>query len=79
MSSVADQPDDPIHDTPMPLLSHLVELRRRMIWSAVSFMIAFIFCYHFSTQIYSFLCQAASGHPAVAHRAGPAADLHGAV
>ena len=28
-----------------------------MIWSAVSFMIAFIFCYHFSTQIYSFLAK----------------------
>ena len=57
MSSVADKPDDPINDTPMPLLSHLVELRRRLIWSAVAFFIAFALCYHFSTQIYSFLAQ----------------------
>jgi sec-independent protein translocase protein TatC len=53
---VADQ-DDPINDTPMPLLSHLVELRRRLIWSAVAFFIAFGICYHFSTAIYSFLAQ----------------------
>ena len=57
MSSVAEKSDDPINDTPMPLLAHLVELRRRLIWSAVAFIIAFFFCYHFSTAIYSFLAR----------------------
>ena len=57
MSSVTGKPEDPINDTPMPLLSHLVELRRRLIWSAVAFFLAFALCYHFSTQIYSFLAQ----------------------
>ena len=49
--------DDEINDKPMPLLDHLVELRRRLMWSMAAFLIAFVFCYHFSTQIYSFLVQ----------------------
>ena len=54
---MADATDDPINDTPMPLLAHLVELRKRLMWSGGAFFICFIFCYHFSTQIYSFLAQ----------------------
>jgi sec-independent protein translocase protein TatC len=46
---------DPIHDKPMPLLEHLVELRRRLMWSAAAFAVAFVVCYHFSTPIYFFL------------------------
>ena len=57
MSTVADKPDDPINDTPMPLLAHLTELRRRLMWSGATLFIAFVFCYHFSTAIYSFLAQ----------------------
>ncbi len=54
---MADTTDDPINDTPMPLLAHLVELRKRLMWSIGTLFICFIFCYHFSTQIYSFLAQ----------------------
>ncbi len=49
--------DDPINDKPMPLLEHLIELRRRLLWSAVAFFICFGVCYHFSGDIYSFLAQ----------------------
>ena len=49
--------DDPINDKPMPLLEHLVELRRRLLWSAVAFLLCFIVCYHLSGAIYSFLAQ----------------------
>ena len=49
--------EDPINDTPMPLLQHLVELRTRLIWSMAAFVVAFIVCYYFSKQIYSFLAQ----------------------
>ena len=52
-----DKPEDPINDTPMPLLDHLVELRRRLIRSAIAFAIAFAVCYHFSSRIYFFLAQ----------------------
>jgi sec-independent protein translocase protein TatC len=51
------RPDDPIDDKPMPLLEHLVELRRRLLWSLALFLLAFLLCYHFSTQIFSFLAQ----------------------
>ena len=49
--------DDAINDKAMPLLEHLVELRRRMIWSAIAFSAAFLLCYHYSSQIYLFLAQ----------------------
>ena len=41
----------------MPLLEHLVELRRRLLWSAVAFAVCFALCYYFSREIYSFLVQ----------------------
>ena len=50
-------PEDTIDDKPMPLLDHLIELRRRLIWAAAAFMIAFFVSYYFSKQIYSFLAQ----------------------
>ena len=49
--------DDPINDKPMPLLDHLIELRRRLMWSLAGFMLAFFVCYHFSGAIYSFLAE----------------------
>jgi sec-independent protein translocase protein TatC len=48
---------DPINDKPMPLLEHLIELRRRLIWSAVAFLLCFFVCYRFSGAIYFFLAQ----------------------
>ena len=49
--------EDVIDDKPMPLLDHLVELRTRLMWSMGAFVIAFIACYYFSTQIYAFLAR----------------------
>ena len=49
--------DDPIDDKPMPLLDHLLELRRRLMWSIVAFFLAFAVCYYFSASIYSFLAR----------------------
>ena len=51
------QDEDPIHDKPMPLIEHLMELRQRLLWSVGAFFIAFALCYYFSTQIYGFLAQ----------------------
>lgn len=39
----------------MPLLDHLIELRRRLIWSIVSFLAAFAVCFYFSNDIFNFL------------------------
>lgn len=44
-------------DSKMPLLDHLIELRRRLFYSAVAFVIAFAGCYYFSKPIYGFLVQ----------------------
>jgi sec-independent protein translocase protein TatC len=55
--ATTDETDDPIHDKPMPLLEHLVELRRRVMWSVAAFFVCFVVSYHFSAQIYGFLAQ----------------------
>lgn len=47
--------EDSIADTPMPLLAHLMELRRRLIWSLGTFLVCFGICYFYSEQIYLFL------------------------
>lgn len=49
--------DNPIHDKPMPLLDHLIELRRRLLYSLVAFIASFALCYYFSREIYSFLAR----------------------
>jgi sec-independent protein translocase protein TatC len=54
---LAKPEDDVIDDKPMPLLEHLIELRRRLVWSVGGFLIAFLLCYHFSREIYAFLAQ----------------------
>jgi len=41
--------------SPMPLIAHLIELRKRLIYSIVTFVIASLICYHFSRDIYAFL------------------------
>ena len=49
--------NDPINDKPMPLLEHLVELRRRLIWSVVAFLVCFGVAYYFAGAIYYFLAE----------------------
>lgn len=39
----------------MPLLDHLVELRRRLVYSLIAIIILFSICYYFSANIYAFL------------------------
>lgn len=39
----------------MPLVSHLLELRRRLIYALIAFVLASVACYHFSREIYAFL------------------------
>jgi sec-independent protein translocase protein TatC len=48
---VSDNPDD--HK--MPLMEHLIELRRRLLISSVAFILSFILCYYFAKEIYGFL------------------------
>jgi sec-independent protein translocase protein TatC len=40
-----------------PLLDHLIELRRRLMWSLLGFVVAFAGCYLLAEEIYAFLTQ----------------------
>ena len=44
-------------DAKMPLLAHLVELRQRLLYSFIGFIVAFFACYAVAGHIYNFLVQ----------------------
>jgi sec-independent protein translocase protein TatC len=46
-----------IDDTKQPLLEHLIELRRRLLWSLVTLVIFFFICFHFAQAIFAVLVQ----------------------
>ena len=52
-----EQPDilDDVEASRAPLLDHLIELRKRLMWSLLGFVVAFIACYFFAEEIYAFL------------------------
>lgn len=69
--------DGPPDDKSMPLLEHLVELRRRLVYSFAAFVVAFIVCFYFSGEIFDFLVQPlANQFPADAHKALIYTALH---
>ena len=49
--------DKEIDQKRMPLLDHLIELRRRLMYTAAAFTVAFIGCYLVAEPIYDFLVQ----------------------
>jgi sec-independent protein translocase protein TatC len=53
-----------LDDTKAPLLEHLIELRRRLLWSFASLAAAFGICLYFARPIYAFLLEPlrAAGH-----------------
>jgi len=52
MTDIADDNPD---DKKMPLMEHLVELRRRLIWSLVAFVVCFVACFFVANEIFDFL------------------------
>jgi sec-independent protein translocase protein TatC len=52
----APAPDD-IDDSSAPLIEHLAELRSRLIWSAMSFIVAMILCFVVAEPILNFLLE----------------------
>ena len=56
MTQAHDGPED---DKPMPLLDHLIELRKRLIYALLSFAAVFIITFYFAKPIFSFLIQPA--------------------
>ncbi len=57
---------DELDDSRAPLMEHLVELRRRLIWSFAALGVAFAVCFYFAGQIFGFLVQ-----PLIAGFGGP--------
>ena len=47
--------EDEIEATKAPLLDHLIELRRRLMWSVAALFICFLVIYPFNAEIYSLL------------------------
>jgi sec-independent protein translocase protein TatC len=56
LTQVHDGPED---DKPMPLLDHLIELRKRLIYALVGFFAVFFVTFYFAKPIFSFLMQPA--------------------
>jgi sec-independent protein translocase protein TatC len=46
-----------IDDSKQPLLEHLIELRRRLLWCLATLVVAFFICFHFARQIFAVLVQ----------------------
>ena len=44
-----------IEATKAPLMEHLIELRRRLIWSSLAILVAFAVCFYFARDIYNLL------------------------
>jgi sec-independent protein translocase protein TatC len=69
MVRVTQDDEAEIEASKAPLLDHLIELRTRLIRALIAFFAAFVVCFYFSEQIYSFLNQplydvfAAMGQP----------------
>lgn len=49
--------EEEIDGSRAPLMDHLIELRRRLIWSFVALGGAFAICFYFADRIFSFLAQ----------------------
>ncbi|HSS86913.1 MAG TPA: twin-arginine translocase subunit TatC [Reyranella sp.] len=56
MTQAHDGPED---DKPMPLLDHLIELRKRLIYALLGFFAVFFITFYFAKPIFSFLIQPA--------------------
>jgi sec-independent protein translocase protein TatC len=46
-----------IDETAAPLLDHLIELRRRLLWCVVALGVSFAICFYFAKPIFAFLVQ----------------------
>jgi sec-independent protein translocase protein TatC len=46
-----------IDETKQPLLEHLIELRRRLLWCLATLVLTFFICFHFASDIFAILVQ----------------------
>lgn len=55
MNVRAKEEDDELESSRAPLLTHLIELRQRLMWTLLAVVIAFIVCFFLSERIYDIL------------------------
>jgi len=55
MSDRTTDDEAEIEATKAPLMEHLIELRKRLVWAIIAFAACFILCFIFAQQIYAFL------------------------
>ncbi len=55
MSDPSEEDEAALNATRAPLMEHLVELRKRLVWAMVSFGVCFVVCFAFSSKIFQFL------------------------
>ncbi len=55
MNKPTQEDEAAIDATKAPLMDHLVELRKRLIYSIVAFVVCFFICFYFAREIYGFL------------------------
>jgi sec-independent protein translocase protein TatC len=48
---------EPLDDNKMPLLDHLIELRKRLLWTVATLAVAFAICLYFARPIFAILVQ----------------------
>lgn len=53
--SVSDTEKDEIEKSSAPLMEHLIELRRRLMWSIGGFFVAFLVCFFFAKKLFNLL------------------------
>ncbi len=56
-TDVAAPTEDDLDDSSAPLIEHLIELRTRIIWSILAFVVAMVLCYSVWNAIYNILTQ----------------------
>lgn len=56
---IAPSPEDEaaLEATKAPLMEHLIELRKRLVWGLSAFAVAFVICFALSGEIFDFLTQ----------------------
>jgi sec-independent protein translocase protein TatC len=52
---VSNPDDKEVEESQAPLMEHLIELRRRLIWAIVAFFLAFLFCFFFAKELFNLL------------------------
>ncbi|MER8959152.1 MULTISPECIES: twin-arginine translocase subunit TatC [unclassified Mesorhizobium] len=53
--STSDKEKDEIEKSSAPLMEHLIELRRRLMWSIGGFFVAFLVCFFFAKKLFNLL------------------------